>query len=335
MALSLTGLARRRGPSRSLPLVTALVLVAAFSSACSSGSGASSTTCPLTGQPAPGGKAPARAAVAVKVDNAPVVRPQTGLVEADVVFEEPVEGGLTRFVAVYQCQAAARIEPVRSARLVDPDLLAPLGAVGLAHAGGIQPALDKLGKSGVVDVGDARLPGAYHRDSSRSAPHNEYTSTAQLWPHLPGTPPSPLFTYAAKSPSGPAARQLHIPFSGYSNVTWRYDPGAHDYRRSYAGTGAASSGGRPTTADNIVVQQVALTDSGYVEDATGEHENNVGVVGSGAAAVYRDGVEVAGQWQRSSVGDVTTFADGNGNAIALRPGRTWVELVPSTVRTSS
>jgi hypothetical protein len=270
----------------------------------------------------------------VKVDNAPSARPPTGLDTADLVFEQPVEGGLTRLVAVFQCESAARIEPVRSARLVDPDLLVPLSAVGLAHAGGIQPAIDKLAQSGVMDVGDSALPRSYHRDPRRSAPHNEYTSTDDLWPHLPSSAPKPLFSYSASVPTGSPAATIHLPFSGYSNVTWSYDPAAHNYRRSYGSSPASDSAGNPLLGDDVVVQHVTLTDSGYVEDATGEHENLVDVLSGGAAEVYRDGVVVPGRWSRDSLGAATRFVDSAGHSIKLRPGRTWVELVPTVVHTT-
>lgn len=277
---------------------------------------------------------PARAAVAVKVDNAPAARPPTGLDAADVVIEEPVEGGLTRLVAVFQCQPSARIEPVRSARLVDPDLLLPLSSVGLAHAGGIQPALDKLAQSGVMDVGDVNVPGAYHRDPHRRAPSNEYTSTAELWPHLPSTAPSSLFSYASAVPAGSGGARARLPFSSYSNVTWRYDAGRGLYQRYYGTTPALDRGGNPLVADDVVVERVVLSDSGFVEDATGRHENTVDVTSGGPAQLYRDGVLITGRWNQSSSGDVTTFTDDGGHPMELRPGRTWLELLPTNVATT-
>ncbi len=327
---------RTRRAVRSVrPTVVLALLAAATLSACggSPSSTTSSTLCPLRGTPAPGGHAAARAALAVKVDNAPAARPPTGLADADVVVEEPVEGGLTRLVAVFQCQPSTRIEPVRSARLVDPDLLQPLSSVGLAHAGGIQPALDKLAQSGVTDVGDTAFPTAYHRDPKRRAPSNEYTSTADLWPHLPATAPTALFTYSSTAPTGAGGTQVRIPFSGYSNVTWRYDTASGLYQRYYGSRPALDSSGHPLVVDDVVVERVVLSDSGFVEDATGQHENNVDVVSGGPAQLFRDGVLVTGHWDRSS-GGVNSFTDDAGHAMKLRPGRTWLELVPTTVATA-
>ena len=143
--------------------------------------------CPLTGTPAPGGKVPQRAAVAVKIENLPEARPQWGLDKADIVFEEPVEGGITRFIAVYQCQAAARIEPVRSGRRVDPQILEPLGRILFGYSGAIQPAINEIDskRSLLEDVGADRFGNAYWRDPDRYAPHNLVTSTAALYAAAP------------------------------------------------------------------------------------------------------------------------------------------------------
>ena len=99
--------------------------------------------CPLTGLAPRDGHVPQRAALAVKVENLAQARPQWGLDAADIVFEEPVEGGITRFIAVYQCHVTSRIEPVRSARFVDIDILRPLGHILFAYSGAIQPVVER------------------------------------------------------------------------------------------------------------------------------------------------------------------------------------------------
>ena len=100
--------------------------------------------------------------MAVKVENLPDARPQFGLDKADIVFEEPVEGGITRFIAVFQCHTAARIEPVRSARLVDAQILEPLGRILFAYSGAIQPVINEVDsrRSLLDDVGGYLAPNA-------------------------------------------------------------------------------------------------------------------------------------------------------------------------------
>src|SRR2546421_11124802 len=104
-----------------------------------SASGSPAPTCPLTGRTPPGGSVPNRPALAIKVENAPEARPQTGLDTVDVVYETPVEGGITRFVVVYNCQDAARGEPVRSARIQDVDIVPQLDKPLFGDAGGSPP----------------------------------------------------------------------------------------------------------------------------------------------------------------------------------------------------
>src|SRR5579864_967344 len=109
-------------------------------------------TCPLNGLPAPNATVPQRPAMAVKIDNYPNGRPQAGLDKADIVFEEPVEGGITRYAAVFQCQDAALIGPARSARNIDIGILGQLGSPLLAHVGGINPVLANINASPIVNV---------------------------------------------------------------------------------------------------------------------------------------------------------------------------------------
>ena len=115
--------------------------------------------CPLTGLPAPGGAVPQRPALAVKVDDYPDARPQSGLGEADIVFDEPVEGGITRFAAVFQCQSPSLIGPIRSARAVDLQIMDQLSKPILVHVGGINPVIDLLRDGNLTDF-DLRTHGS-------------------------------------------------------------------------------------------------------------------------------------------------------------------------------
>src|SRR5262245_2320966 len=116
------------------------------------GSPAPPPTCPLTGLRPKGGTVPRRPALAIKVENLPLARPQTGLDSADIVYEEPVEAGITRFIVVYQCSEAARVEPVRSGRLEDPDILVQFGHPLFGYAGAVQAVVRKVKRTGLHDV---------------------------------------------------------------------------------------------------------------------------------------------------------------------------------------
>lgn len=333
----------RRG---ALGLATLVAAAALGLSACGSSNAhppaapsSQAATCPLTGTPPPGGRVPARPAAAVKVENAPVARPQAGLDRADVVYEEPVEGGLTRFIAIYQCQDASRIEPVRSGRLVDPPILSQYGHPLFAFAGGINPVLGKVAASPLVGLDFTKYGAVYHRDPARKAPHNLVTSTAAIYgagqkaaPNDP--PPRPVFTFGPLPGGATPTGSVHLPFSHAVDVAWHWDQGRGRWLRSYQGATpgpAKLMDGTQIQAANVVVQQVVLHPSPYVEDPTGIHENVFPLTGSGPATVYRNGAAIRGTWSRPSLGDVTTFRNAAGKPIPLAPGPTWVELVPAKV----
>ncbi|HET9076795.1 MAG TPA: DUF3048 domain-containing protein [Acidimicrobiales bacterium] len=295
-------------------------------------------TCPLTDLPAPKGKVPQRPALAIKVENLPQARPQYGLAPADVVYEEPVEGGITRFIAIYQCQDSARVEPVRSGRLIDPEIVRQYGAHPLfGYSGAIQPAVDAIDSSPLVDVGVNRAPlSAYQRDPARYSPHNLMTSTAALYAyaasrHVSPTPPAPTFTFGPVPAGATPVASVHIGYT-YSDLTWTWRQSSGVFFRSYSDTGPATlGGGGQITASNVVVMHVHMYPSQYVEDATGIHENLLTLTGSGPAQVFRNGVQISGTWNRPNLSDITSYLDSAGHPIPLNPGQTWVELVPTTV----
>jgi hypothetical protein len=294
--------------------------------------------CPLTGAPAPAGKIPQRAAVAVKVENLPQARPQYGLDQADIVFEEPVEGGITRFIAVYQCQSAPRIEPVRSARFVDLDILEPLGQTLFAYSGAIQPVVDEIDSptSLLEDVGAGKAGKAYWVDYSRVAPHNLETSTSAIYSAAKalGYPvhnvPPHYFAYGPLPPGGKPVNAVHISFPlDVTSWTWEAETGR--WSRSYSDTGPAVQGDNVViSAANVVIMHVVEYPTPYVEDGTGAHENQLVLTGSGPAWVFRDGVELTGTWRRPSLQQPATFTETDGTKITLTPGSTWEELVPTT-----
>jgi hypothetical protein len=298
------------------------------------GVAAAPPTCPLTGAPTPGGaEAPDRSLLAVKVENTDAAYPLSGLDKADVVYEEVVEGGITRFVAIFQCRDANRVGPVRSARTTDPKILAPLQQEPLlGYSGGAPKVVKDLVGAGVVQLTEANTPDAFTRDESRIAPHNLFTSTAALWRagakqvDDPATPRSP-FTYGDDLPArARKAGSIDITFSSLSSTGWTWDGGR--WSRLLAGEPMTLDDGSPVLAENVVVQIVEVTEDTIV-DASGSHSPVVEMTGSGKAWVFRDGRAIVGTWERDADGDLTTFRTKDGDEIALSPGVTWVELVPT------
>jgi hypothetical protein len=296
-------------------------------------------TCPLTGSPVPGGGGvPQRPALAVKVTNFLTGRPQSGLNDADIVFEEPVEGGITRFVAVFYCQQAPLVGPIRSARNIDIGILGEFGAPLLAHVGGIQPVIDDIAASPLINVDVGAHGTVIQHPPGRVAPYSTYASTAALWGIEPTdtTPPPAVFTYSDTVPSGAGVSPVGtvaVPFSHNSTVVWRYDAKLHAFQRYYATKPDLLATGAQETAANVVVQFVQVTYGPWAENQTGglEVQANLYDDASGPAEVFRSGVEVTGTWSRSSLSEATQFTSAAGQPISLQPGQTWVELVPDAV----
>jgi hypothetical protein len=289
--------------------------------------------CPLTGLPPSGGAVPQRPALVVKIDNYPAARPQTGLNDADIVFEEPVEGGITRFAAVFQCQSPPLIGPIRSARVVDLQILDQLSKPILVHVGGIDPVLAILRAGNLSDF-DLRTYGSViQKVPGRYAPYDTYISAAAGWGLEPKdtTPPAPLFTYSATAPAGTPVTSLHIPFAGTNNTLWTWSAASQRWLLSYSGEPAPTSNAGQISTTNIVVQTVHVTYGPWLENSEGGLEVQSQMTGSGPLTVLRNGVAITGTWKRASLSDPTTLTASDGSTIALQPGQTWVEIVPSTV----
>jgi hypothetical protein len=292
------------------------------------------TPCPLTGVPVGEDEEPPdRPVLAVKVENSPESRPQAGLERADIVYEEPVEGGVTRFIALFQCHDSGRIGPVRSARMTDPAVLVQFGSPLLGYAGGVAPVERAIDEAGLIDLSYEIAVGEFTRDESREAPHNLYTTTKGLYRFAKSKEgrPASVFSYDPEiTGKSRPARQLHLLFSStYADVYWRWNQEEGAWLRSDGAEPHMLESGR-VSATNIVVMHVKVTDSAIV-DVTGAPSPEVQVIGRGKAWVFRNGRMISGRWERPSESDVTRFVTMGGEDIALEPGTTWVELVPEYV----
>ena len=278
---------------------------------------------PFTGLPDPSGASQGRAALNIKVSNAPEARPQSGLDQADVVWEEVVEGGITRFLAMFQSNSPSAIGPVRSVRLTDPGIVWPVGGV-FAFSGGAKYALDGINKAPVVLVDESRAGPAMYRDRSRQAPHNLYGKGDALFAKG-GTPvpPPALFTYAKQVRTRSGAlpvTAVRVGFTGSFAVDWSWDAGSRTWLRAAGGRPFMAASGKQIQATNIVVMSVSYRGGVGSIGAEGV------LTGEGKVLVLTDGVAIEGKWMRSSVSQVTRFVDLNGVVIPLTAGNTWVEM---------
>lgn len=289
--------------------------------------------CPLTGEVVASGLVPDRPALAIKVENAPEARPQAGLNDADIVVEEPVEGGYTRFIAIFQCGGSKRIGPIRSARTTDPDYLRQLGPAVFAYSGGVSVVTREVPAVGLVDVNYTIETDAYSRDESRSAPHDVYSTSAKLWKAAgdPEDAPPALFTYSdAWEGRSRRVTVAHLPYSSASDVYWTWRRSKDEWFRAHGEMPHTLESGEQVSATNVVIQFVQVTDS-HIIDAAGNPSPLVRLTGSGKAYVLRDGEVIVGRWNRRTLNDLTTFVTRDGEEISLAPGRTWVQLLPSSV----
>lgn len=238
-------------------------------------------------------------------------------------------------MAVFQCQQAALVGPVRSARNIDIGILGQFGSPLLGHVGGINPVIANIDASPITNLDLGAYASVDQHPPGRVAPYDTYASTQALWALKPGdtTPPTPIFAYSDVTPAGTPVGSVSIPFSSNSPVAWIYSTKDHAFLRYYGFVPDKGANGVQNMAANVIVQFVQVTYGPWAENSEGglEVQANLYNNASGQAEVFRSGVEVSGTWSRSSLGQSTQFTSSTGQNIALQPGPTWVELVPSTV----
>jgi hypothetical protein len=288
----------------------------------------------LTGLPVHDPALAHRPALSVKVDNAGPALPQSGLNAADIVTEALVEGGLTRLLATYQSQDADRVGPIRSVRPVDADLLDELNGGIFAFSGGaageIAPA---RGHSGAVLIDDDAGNGGFARSADRRAPYNLFGSTAAFYVEgarvARKSPPAPpqLFQYSWPAPTTTAASGVQLTWSIYRSAGWTWDPASTSYQRNQDGAPDTLADGSRVTATDVVIMSTPIRGTG-IFDAAHKEDPFVVVTGQGDCWLLRDGVLIKGRWVRPSTYVPVKLLDDAGNALALKPGRTWVELLP-------
>jgi hypothetical protein len=283
-----------------------------------------------------GGYATGHPALVVKIDNVAKARPQTGINEADVVFEEMVEGGFTRLAAVFHSTPSDPVGPIRSARSTDIALLAPLYHPLFSYSGANRDFQKLVRESTMIDVGVDNFPGKYFRQKGRTAPNNLFSNTSQL--HSLAAPdaqaPPPLFSYRGDGtrPSEPDCKpvsrvQATWTYQGKSNTNVSYDwnAGTNSWTRIQNGSLHVDTAGRTVSPQNVIFQFVTYHDTGYV-DSSGAHVPEADVVGSGDAWILSAGYLCPVHWEKRDNHDVTVFRGSDGRYARLLPGRTWVEL---------
>jgi hypothetical protein len=270
---------------------------------------------PLTGLPATAAAA-ARPAMAVTVGLAPGAPAAAGLTEADIVYTEFAERGLTRLIAVFQSRDAARVGPVTSTRPADPKLLAVFqGCVG--YAGGSSGFVRQFAAVGVCEISSVDRPSLFP---------GGFTATSRLYATAPKGRPAPPPTSSFATPGQPlaakglsAATSLVVTPPGRARQTWTYDAKAKLWRSAVAGT--------PVSAATVEV--LTMPYKSIVAHHPLTTLSSATVLGQGAATVVSGGVAVRGSWYRPSAKLLTNVVDGAQQLIHPVPGSTWVLLAPT------
>lgn len=284
---------------------------------------------PLTGRPlVSAGEIPNRPALAVKMPNNRKAMPQTGLNEADIVFEQIINDGVTRFVAVFHSQGSDPVGPIRSGRAQDVDILTNLDSPLFAWSGGNDGVTGVVNNSSLVSLNYVRgfSDAYYRRDGRGGAPHNLFSSTDALWGFTPedfAVPPQ-IFPYMlnGESAEGDHASSIELELDSI-RVRWDYDSATGQYLRFQYGEPHMSELSGQVWADNIVVLFVD-----YQRSPFDRKSPEAQTIGKGQALIFTDGVVRTGVWQRSSSADTwNLYADESlSEPIGLSDGRTWVEL---------
>jgi hypothetical protein len=275
---------------------------------------------PLTGLVEPSA-AVGRCAVTVKVGNTQEAHPLSGVERADVVYEEVVDGGITRLAAVYQSAAPGQVGPVRSVRPTDQSIVWPLRGV-FAFSGGDPIEVASIQGAPVTQLDETRAGPLMFRDPSRQAPHNLYADVAHMYGRCADPPPRPLFAYRRPHavPAGTPASSVRVGFAPGYEVTWTWDAGSASWQRSIFGGPEVSATGQRIAAANVVVLAVSYVGGASSPDAAGV------LTGQGRLTVFTAGKVVEGTWVRPDKSRAARLLDSRGRPVTLTPGRTWVEL---------
>ena len=306
---------------------------------------------PLTGIRADDPSKVKRHPLNVRLPNDPAARPQVGLSKADVVFEMIVEGGITRYSAIFHSADVQSVGPVRSYRLSDLTITQMLRGALVASGATIEErdAVTRSVRAGnMISVDAQRVGDPYHRVSGRPGPNDLFVDlgAAREAVNAAGgkdpvdVPPLAFFpaldhdVMAGGFATSTPATTVVIPFR--DPATFTYDEGSRGYRRSQSGARTVDPDGNvPILARNLVVIYTDIWETSVVEDIYGSLGLDYRTTGGGQASVFRDGRRVDGTWKRDGVLDMFSFAGPSGEPILLDPGQTWVHFLrPASTVTS-
>jgi hypothetical protein len=288
------------------------------------------TSTPTSASPMPAvnpltGVGPDGRVLAVKIDNVGAAQfQQAGLNSADVVYAIQVEGGLSRYLAVFDSvNAPARVGPVRSARQTDIPLLAAYGRVGLAYSGAISGLLPDLAAANLQNITPANASAQFSNGGSSPT----YITPAKIFAAYPNLAAAQNigFQFGAAPADGQPATSVT---ASMPSASFTFTAAGNKWLVSVDGRPATTTDQGRAAADNVIVQHAQVVPGKYTDHNAGHPDNEVfsETTGQGAAEFYRDGEVWHGQWSKSADTAPTDYTV-NGAAMQLATGRTWIVLV--------
>ncbi|MGH4137412.1 DUF3048 domain-containing protein [Clostridium sp.] len=265
-------------------------------------------------------------AVLAIVENSETARPQSGLNSADIVYETMAEGGIPRFIALFQSGASEKVGPIRSARSYFLDISKEYN-LPFAHCGGSQEALDEIKNKNLMSMNEMTYSSTYWRDPIRKAPHNLYTSTDKLRELIKtkGFIKAPTVklkfdkSYWDNDKLTKASTVL-LKINKYYNTNYSYKDGL--YLKSMDGKSSTNNEDKlPLAFKNIVIQITSMK-----TQKDGIHLD-IALIGTGAGYVISNGKFVKMHWSKKNPTSQTLLTDEKGNALPLNPGKTWWNIV--------
>ncbi|MFJ9241610.1 DUF3048 domain-containing protein [Streptomyces sp. NPDC101776] len=323
---------RRHGARRAALL--AATMTASLAVGCTAHHGASvddgrgktrsPTQSPAQSPSAGGTVAPAAGPVlAVKIDNVPAARPQTGLDSADIVYAEQVEGGLSRLMAVFATKLPKSVGPVRSARVSDLELLRQFHEPTLAFSGAQHKLLPLIAKAPLRSASPEEVASAYYRGVTKAAPHNLYLRPDKLLSSAPGAAALTTgFRYGTAPEGGKATTSRTVRYPA-ARFTFTWSGSKHRWLVTEDGTPTVTTDGKRVAPATVVVQYVKIRKSAY-HDVLGNNTPYTESVGSGKADVLRDGRTFSVDWKRQKATDGTEFTTADGTPVNFAKGQVWV-----------
>lgn len=280
---------------------------------------------PYTGEPVDE-KTYKNTAVMAIIENSNDARPQSGLVDADIVYETMAEGGIPRFIALFQKNSPAKIGPIRSARPYFINIAREYN-LPFGHCGYSDEAKSMIEKNKLMSINEFFFTGFYWRDRDRKAPHNLYTSAKRLRDaaasrgYITEAKAKPNFNKGFwESTSHSMASSLNLKLNKYYSTSYIYKDGKY-YKSMNNIDSLNKEDNKPIAVSNIVVQATSIklqSDNLHLE---------VSIVGEGTGYVFSNGKYTKMKWSKKDVGSPTVLTDENGLNIPFSPGNTWWHII--------